>query len=339
MRKKLFAASAAIVLLVAVFAFAACNGKDQGNDRIDLIPKLELLYETDKDMLNTYSLIAVNPNATFKTEAGVTVTSAPKINSEGADAFILWMTSEEGLNAVKDFGKADYGEALFYVEEDFSPSVAAIPQATEATKDITLSTTTSVNDSGLLEGYLKPLFENKYGYNLRILSQGTGAAITTARQGDADLLLVHSKAQEEGFIGDANNYARKVEGFESERIHFMYNYFVLIGPKADPAGVREAASVKEAFDKIATGKFVFVSRGDNSGTHSAEIKLWDIVELKFFKDNIATTTEYPNKEATKGWYVSAGLGMGNCLIMANTLNGYVLSDKATYLAYKNSVQK
>ncbi|MDR3216530.1 MAG: substrate-binding domain-containing protein [Clostridiaceae bacterium] len=325
MRKKLLAVLLAVVLSVAVVAFAACSS-DDGDGRIDLIPNLTLLYETDADMINTYSLIAVNPAAPFT--GGVT----PNINTAGADAFIIWLTSEEGLNAVKDYGKEQYDEALFYIETDFVATTAAVPHATDATKNINLSTTTSVNDSGLLEGYLKPLFEDKYGYNLKIASNGTGAAIKAATDGNADLLLVHSKSQEETFI--SGGYARKVEGFAAERVHFMYNYFVLIGPKDDPAGVKDAAKVKDAFAKIAAGRnsespYQFISRGDNSGTHTAELKLW-AADLGI--------TDTPDAAATGNWYISAGTGMGNCLIMANEKKAYVLSDKATYLTYKNFIE-
>ena len=127
---------------------------------------------------------------------------------------------------------------------------------------IRISTTTSVNDSGLM-AYLQPVFEKDTGYKLEITSAGTGAAIEKARKGDADLLLVHAKASEEEFIN---------EGFGEVRVPFMYNFFVIVGPEGDPAGVKGSATAAEAFKKIADSGSTFVSRGDDSGTHKAELK-------------------------------------------------------------------
>ncbi|MDL2257762.1 ABC transporter substrate-binding protein [Eubacteriales bacterium OttesenSCG-928-K08] len=176
---------------------------------------------------------------------------------------------------------------------------------------IRLSTTTSVNDSGLLP-YLQPEFEADTGYKLEITSAGTGAAIEKGRTGDADALLVHSKSAEETFIS---------EGFAAERIPFMYNYFVILGPADDPAGVGSAANATEAFKAIAEGGFTFISRGDSSGTHNAENKIWAAAQIE------------PNPEKDS-WYVSAGQGMGACITMAAEEQAYVLSDKATYLAHE-----
>lgn len=179
---------------------------------------------------------------------------------------------------------------------------------------IRLATTTSVNDSGLLD-YLKPHFEKATGYKVEVASAGTGIAIGYAKAGDADLLLVHSKAQEEAFIE---------EGFAStERLSFMYNYFVICGPADDPAGVKNEKSAAEAFKKIADSKSVFVSRGDNSGTHNKETGIWKSAEIT------------PGEKDE--WYVSVGSGMGDTLNKANEMKGYVLTDKATYLSMKDSL--
>lgn len=180
---------------------------------------------------------------------------------------------------------------------------------------IRLSTTTSVNDSGLLP-YLQPHFEKATGYTLEITSAGTGAAIEKAVSGDADCLLVHAKAAEESFVAD---------GYGVERIPFMYNYFVIVGPADDPAGVAECATATEAFDAIAATGCVFISRGDDSGTHKAEMNIWESVGL------------VPDG-ATEAWYVSAGAGMGACITMATEKQGYVLTDKATYLAHEQKGQ-
>lgn len=186
--------------------------------------------------------------------------------------------------------------------------------ATPENAVIRLATTTSVNDSGLLE-YLLPSFEQKSGYTVEVASAGTGVAIGYAKSGDADLILVHSKKQEETFIE---------EGFAStERLSFMYNYFVICGPAADPAGIADDANAAEAFKAIADNGSSFVSRGDNSGTHNKEIGLWEAAGF--------TPAE------TDEWYVSVGSGMGDTLNKANELSAYVLTDKATFLSMKASL--
>lgn len=179
---------------------------------------------------------------------------------------------------------------------------------------IRLATTTSVNDSGLLP-YLLPAFEKESGYKVEVQSAGTGVAIGYAKSGDADLLLVHSKAQEETFIE---------EGYAStERLSFMYNFFVIAGPKDDPAGVKGAESAADAFKLIADKKVPFASRGDNSGTHNKETGIWEAAELD---------------PTGNDWYNSLGSGMGDTLTKANELKAYVLTDKATFLSMKDSLE-
>jgi tungstate transport system substrate-binding protein len=178
---------------------------------------------------------------------------------------------------------------------------------------IRLSTTTSVNDSGLLP-YLQPHFEADTGYKIEITSAGTGAAIEKARTGDADCLLVHAKSSEEDFIG---------EGFGEERLPFMFNYFVIVGPEADPAGIKDATTAAEAFAAIANSGSKFVSRGDESGTHVKENNIW--------KDAGIDPTE-------EDWYISVGAGMGQTLAVADEEMAYTLSDKATFLAHDNNLK-
>lgn len=177
---------------------------------------------------------------------------------------------------------------------------------------IRVSTTTSVNDSGLLP-YLQPTFEADTGYKLEITSAGTGAAIAKGTSGDADVLLVHAKSQEETFISS---------GYGVERIPFMYNYFVVVGPNADPAGVKGTTTASDAFTKIADSNSIFISRGDNSGTNTKETAIWQ------------STGITPDGQS---WYVSAGQGMGACLNIANEQQAYVLSDKATFLKNKSNL--
>ena len=180
---------------------------------------------------------------------------------------------------------------------------------TPANPVIRMSTTTSVNDSGLLP-YLLPVFEEATGYTVEVQSAGTGAAIQKAIDGNADLILVHSKASEETFVND---------GYGVERIPFMYNYFVIVGPADDPAGIKESANAAEAFGKVADAKANFISRGDDSGTHKAELKIW--------------AENAPDAEANP-WYINAGQGMGACLTMASEKGAYCLTDKATFLSNK-----
>ena len=193
-------------------------------------------------------------------------------------------------------------------------TTAAEETTVEAPENATIrmSTTTSVNDSGL-RPYLLPVFEQKTGYKVEVQSAGTGAAIQKAKDGNADLILVHSKASEEEFVN---------EGYGVERLPFMYNYFVVVGPKDDPAGIKDSENAAAAFAKIKATENKFISRGDESGTHKAELKIWG--------------EEKPDA-ATDTWYVSAGQGMGACLSMANEQNAYCLTDKATFLANKDSL--
>ncbi len=207
----------------------------------------------------------------------------------------------------------------------------------QSKKVVRISTTTSVNDSGLM-AYLQPYFKADTGYDWEIASAGTGAAIKAAQNGNADVILVHSKKSEEAFVSEG--FARVVDGYKSERVSFMYNYFVLVGPNNDPAGVESAATVKTAFANIKDGSHPFISRGDKSGTHNKEVTLWPSGTLNKdgsndINDIPAAIRNDPEKNPT-GWYYSTGLGMGACLTMANETNAYVLTDKATFLSFKNN---
>lgn len=280
-----------------------------------------ILKEADDKMLNTYTLLAVNPDAPF-TDADGKAVSDVAVNTAGADALIHWLLTREALDMAGDYGVAEYGEHLFYVKDDAPVYTGEIAPATEETKVIRLSTTTSVNDSGLL-GYLLPVFESTYGYTVEVQSAGTGKAINAAKFGNADLILVHSKSQEEAFVEEG--FARTVDGFAAERISFIYNYFVLCGPSADPAGVKDCASVLDAFAAIADGKYTFVSRGDASGTHTKELSLWP--------ESLGITKEADSFASYTDWYVSANAGMGACLVMAEEMGAYILTDKATFLTF------
>ena len=318
--KKTLSLLLALVMLfsLGISAFAA----DAPAEETDaLVVDTMILMEADDNMINNYTLLAVNPEAPFVDADGNAVEDVA-LNTVGAAALINWLLSEEGAAAAADYGFAEYGEYLFYLKEDRPVSTADIPEATEETKLIRLSTTTSVNDSGLL-GSLLPMFEEKYGYEVEVYSAGTGKAIANAKMGNADLILVHSKKQEEAFVADG--FACVLDGMESERLTYMYNYFVLCGPSADPAGVKDAEDVLAAFKAIADGKFTFVSRGDGSGTHTKELSLWP--------EELGITAEAESFKDYTDWYVSANAGMGACLVMAEQMGAYILTDKATFLTF------
>ncbi|MDP3448718.1 MAG: substrate-binding domain-containing protein [Eubacteriales bacterium] len=285
---------------------------------------IKILLEHDDSMINNYTVIAVNDAAPFKDADGNAVRGVA-VNTAGAAALIDWLMSSEAAKLIEGFGMAEYGEALFTLKNDKPTFTEEIVQANDATKVIRLSTTTSVNDSGLL-AYLLPAFENQYGYTVEVSSAGTGKAIAAATMGNADLILVHSKSQEEAFVADG--YAKLLDGYTNERLTFMYNYFVLIGPVDDLAKCAEAGNVKEAFARIAEGKFAFVSRGDASGTHTKEVSLWP--------ESLGITVDPASVAAYTEWYLFSNAGMGVCLTMANEIDGYIFSDKATFLAFAAS---
>lgn len=179
---------------------------------------------------------------------------------------------------------------------------------------VKLTTTTSVNDSGLMEYLREPLKEDT-GLDMEIVSKGTGAALEDAKAGNADVILVHSKAAEEEFID---------EGFGLERKPFMYNYFVIVGPKDDPAGIK-GKEAEDAFKAISDSAAKFVSRGDDSGTHKKEKKIWE-----------SAGVDLANLE-TMDNYSSLGDGMGATLTFASENAGYALTDLATFLSMKSDL--
>jgi tungstate transport system substrate-binding protein len=191
-------------------------------------------------------------------------------------------------------------------------ALAQAPAAPSGERFITVASTTSTQDSGLFN-HILPLFKAKTGIEVRVISQGTGQALDTGRRGDADVVFVHAKAQELKFVE---------EGFSTERRPVMYNDFVLIGPKADPAGVAGTKDIVAALKKIQEKAAPFVSRGDKSGTHAAELNLWKAAGI-----DIA---------AQKGpWYREIGQGMGAALNTSGAMGAYVLSDRATWISFKN----
>jgi tungstate transport system substrate-binding protein len=184
--------------------------------------------------------------------------------------------------------------------------------ATAQEKSIVVASTTSTQDSGLF-GHILPMFKAKTGFNVKVVAQGTGQALETGRRGDADVLFVHARAQEEKFVAD---------GFGVKRFDVMYNDFVLIGPKSDPAKVRGSKDILAGLKAINDKGAPFVSRGDKSGTHSAELRLWKQANL----DPAA---------AKPAWYREIGQGMGAALNASSAMGAYVLADRGTWLSFKN----
>ena len=203
-------------------------------------------------------------------------------------------------------------------------------KATENT--LVMATTTSTENTGLL-AYLNPSFEKETGIKVKVIAQGTGAAIKTAMEGDADLVLVHAKSKEDKFVKD---------GYGIERFSLMHNDFVIIGPKDDKAEISKTKNVVEALKKIVETKSVFVSRGDDSGTHTKEQNLWKATGLELKSKTTILTKKGKKREITfvkpvGDWYYSIGQGMGNTINFAFEKNGYALTDRGTYLAYKDKV--
>lgn len=187
-----------------------------------------------------------------------------------------------------------------------TPSITSTPRT--GSKRLILATTTSTQDSGLLD-FILPDFEKKYGVTVDVVAVGTGQAIALGQSGDADVLLVHARTQEDAFVASGDG---------TERYDVMYNDFIIVGPADDPAGIKGMTVAVDAFKKIADKKALFISRGDKSGTNTKELAIWKAAEITPSGD----------------WYESAGQGMGEVLTMAAEQQGYTLSDRATYVARK-----
>jgi len=189
---------------------------------------------------------------------------------------------------------------------------AGSPAASAQSKVVILSTTTSTQDSGLLD-VLVPMFERTSGYSVKTVSVGTGQALALAARGEADVALVHASSLEKQYVADGKMHNRRL---------VMYNDFVLIGPAEDPAGIKGMAKVAEALKKVAGARARFVSRGDKSGTHVLELGLWKLAGV----------------EPKGAWYIESGQGMGQTLVIANERAAYTLTDRATFLAFQQRVK-
>ncbi len=190
--------------------------------------------------------------------------------------------------------------------------VLVAPFASAQEKSIVVASTTSTQDSGLF-GHILPMFKARTGIDVKVIAQGTGQALDTGRRGDADVVFVHAKSQEEKFVAD---------GFGVQRFDVMHNDFVLIGPKSDPAKIKGSKDIFGALKAIQNTGSAFVSRGDKSGTHTAELALWKAAGL----DPAA---------AKPAWYRQIGQGMGAALNTAGAIGAYVLADRGTWIAFKS----
>jgi len=216
-------------------------------------------------------------------------------------------------------GKSGYVHSGYVKLKAAAAAPAVTPTAPAASgkleSSMVLATTTSTQDTGLLD-VLVPAFEKKYGVTVKVVAVGTGAAIEMGKAGDADVLLVHSRAAEDEFVASGFGVARK---------DVMYNEFFLVGPAANPAGITGTVTAVDSFKKIAAAQAPFISRGDKSGTHSKELSVWKKAELA-------------PAAASDKWYIEAGQGMGATLTMADEMGAYTLVDSGTWFAYQDKVK-
>ena len=190
-------------------------------------------------------------------------------------------------------------------------SIIVVSTAEAQDRFITLSSTTSTQDSGLF-GHILPVFRAATGITVRVVAVGTGQALAMGRRGDADALLVHDHIREKEFVAD---------GYGIDRRHVMYNDFIIVGPNTDPAGIRGSNNARKALTQIAAAKTPFASRGDDSGTNRLELRLWKSAGIQ--------------PDPHSGWYRDLGQGMGPTLNIAAAMNAYTLTDRATWANFKN----
>ncbi len=222
-------------------------------------------------------------------------------------ASAFWRIAALALSLALVFSLA----ACSSTDEAEEPEATVTEPVVEATK-LVLASTTSTQDSGLFD-VLIPAFEEAYPeYTVDVVAVGTGEALALGESKDADVLLVHAKAKEEAFVAD---------GFGTERSDVMYNDFVIVGPESDPAGIAGMTDAAAALTKISEAEATFVSRGDDSGTHTKELSIWEAAGITPAGD----------------WYLSAGQGMGDVLKLADEKLGYTMSDRATYLNLKDTM--
>lgn len=263
-----------------------------------------VLRSGDEELQAEYILLAVNPEGPFHSEV--------TLNKDGADALIHWLMSKQARTILESYGRSEFGEAVYSISEEAESYGGWIPSATEENQTIHLSVADTIEESGLLD-VLLPLFEESFGYTVEVQTASASGTLTTAKLGIFDLVLTEKTSATESFVVDG--YARVVDGFESEMTVLCGSEYLLCGPKDDPAGVAECATLSEAFAAIAKGEHIFLSRGDGSTVQKKEESFW------------------PVGQEFGEWYLSVDTGMGPLLVMNEFEGGYILTDKLTWLQY------
>jgi tungstate transport system substrate-binding protein len=277
-----------------------------------------LIFATSVTSLAAQTSTTVKSSATtLKVLKKVTTTVDLNVRKGPSHTYVILGKAKKGselsvVGTTSTWLKVEWNKSYAYVNKKYTkdaPKTTAVKPKLE--KSIILATTTSTQDSGLLDTLI-PIFEAKYDVDVKVIAVGTGQAIKMGEQGDADVILVHDRKSEDKFVADK---------YGDLAYSLMYNQFLLVGPKDDPAGIKNSKTVRDALVKILNKEATFISRGDDSGTHKKELTLWKNANLT------------PEGK----WYKKAGLGMGDTLRMADELGGYTLTDEATYLTNKTGL--
>ena len=285
---------------------------------------LKILRAQETDLADEYTLLAVNPDAAFKDADGKAIKDVV-INAPGTAALVYWLLGDDATSIITHYGEDTFGGALYRMNPMKQSFSGEIQKAENITKQIRLLTTTSLAESGLLDALLTA-FEEQYGYVVEVISDEPEEVFAQAKMGNADLVLVDDKAKEEAFVKDG--FAALVPDCDAERLAYFASDYVLAGPAGDPAKCAEAANLQDAFARISDGKFAFVSRGDQSPIHETEVSLWPTA--------LAITTDPASVASYSEWYFSGSASMSACLTMANEMDGYLLTDKASFLVFAAS---
>ena len=330
---------------------------------------IEVLVDENEELINNYSVMAINPDAAFAepapveeaaeaadaaeaAEAGEPAAEAQEgtlpegeqdtaepeadepvepaeitINSKGAEQLINWLYSAEGKKAAEEYGVENHGQAMFQFRDN-APAADAVPEkATDETRYINLGVTSSMYESMLLNELI-PMFEQEYEYIVDLVPASTTAkALEAAKAGKVDLIIVQSVPETDAFAEEGFGYT--LPGFDSANLAYVYNYLVLCGPSNDPAMVKDAASLSEAFANIAEGKYRFISRGD-----SGDINLR---ELGFWPEGLAITDDPESYAGYSEWYTPSGTSsMYAGLSMAEDMEAYILADKSSFYNLKST---
>ena len=264
-----------------------------------------VLRSGDPELTAEYVLLAVNPEGPFHSE-DIT------FNEKGAEALARWLLGDTSRKKMETFGVAEYEESVFALPENPVGYLGWISEATEETKAVRLVMVDTLEESGILEELLTE-FEETYGYEVSVQSTSASGALTMAKLGIFDLVLTEKSAVTDSFV--AEGYARVLSGFETEEMLLCTMEYLLCGPKDDPAGAADAATLADAFAAIAQSESRFLSRGDDSASHKREAALW------------------PANQEFGDWYLTVGTDMGPLLVMNGFEGGYVLTDKLTWLIF------